>query len=110
MRSPHCISTNPRASIIESWIEGLEYRGTIYYEGWVENTERVLTAHIKVTVTCYGTRRSSRNSSSAPGHSSGTDKENAAPIKPQMEKGTKVLQICDPPRGTKHNALDINLR
>ena len=73
---------------MESWTEGLECCGT-YYEGWVENAERVLTAHKKATVTCYGTRRSSRNSSSAPGHSSGNDKENAAPTN---EKGTKVMQ------------------
>ena len=62
---------------MESWTEGLQCRGT-YYEEWVENAERVLTAHKKATVTCYGTRRSTQNSS-APGHSSEKDKGNAAP-------------------------------
>lgn len=76
---------------MESWKEDLECRGT-YYEGWVENVERVLTAHKKATVTCYGTRRSSRNSSSASGHSSGNDKENAAPTN---EKETKVIQTLN---------------
>ena len=74
-----------RASIMESWTEGLQCRGT-YYEGWwVENAERVLTAHKKATAICYGTRHSTRNSSSAPGHSSEKGKGNA------NEKETKVM-------------------
>ena len=41
------------------WKEGLCQEG-LYYEGWVEDLSSVLESHSKATVTCYGTRRSSK--------------------------------------------------
>ena len=32
------------------------------YEGWVDNLDELLSSHAKATVTCYGTRRSSKSS------------------------------------------------
>ena len=54
------------------WSTGLQSNGT-YYEGWVDNLDEVLSSHAKATVTCYGTRRSSK---SRFGNTSPIDKEN----------------------------------
>ena len=43
------------------WSKGLQSNGT-YYEGWVDNLDELLSSHAKATVTCYGTRRSSKSS------------------------------------------------
>ena len=43
------------------WSKGLQSNGT-YYEGWVDNLDELLSSHAKATVTCYGTRRSSKPS------------------------------------------------
>ncbi len=53
------------------WTDGLFQNGT-YYEGWVENANDRLSSHSKATVTCYGTRRSSK----ASGNTALKDKEN----------------------------------
>ena len=54
------------------WSTGLQSNGT-YYEGWVDNLDEVLSSHAKATMTCYGTRRSSK---SRFGNTSPIDKEN----------------------------------
>ena len=43
------------------WSKGLQSNGT-YYEGWVSNLDELLSSHARATVTCYGTRRSSKSS------------------------------------------------
>ena len=40
------------------WGKGLQWSGT-YYEGWVDDLDKLLSSHAKATVTSYGTRRSS---------------------------------------------------
>ena len=60
----------PRHSIMD-WSKGLQSNGT-YYEGWVDNLDELLSSHAKATVTCYGTRRSSKSS----GNTASVDKEN----------------------------------
>ena len=44
-----------------SWATGLCRSGT-YYEGWVSDIDEVLRVHSQETVTCFGTRRSSKAS------------------------------------------------
>ena len=43
------------------WTTGLIQHG-LYWEGWVTDIDSVLGNHSKATVTCYGTRRSSKAS------------------------------------------------
>ncbi len=45
------------------WTESLTQYGN-YYEGWVDDLDNCLASHAKATVTCYGTRRSNKTSSS----------------------------------------------
>ena len=51
------------------WNHELQQRG-VYWEGWVEDIDRVLSDHGRATVTTFGTRRSKKLSGSA-------DKENS---------------------------------
>ena len=46
--------------------EGLCQEG-LYYEDWVEDLSSVLESHSKATVTCYGTRRSSKTPAACSG-------------------------------------------
>ena len=46
-----------------SWSNSLHKSG-LYYEGWVEDLDSILSQHGKETVTCYGTRRSRKTASS----------------------------------------------
>ena len=56
------------------WSKGLQSNGT-YYEGWVSDVDELLSSHAKATVTCYGTRRSSKSKS---GNTPSVDKENTS--------------------------------
>ena len=44
---------------MDMWTSGLKKNGR-YYEGCVEDAEKVISDHNKATVTCFGTRRSSK--------------------------------------------------
>ena len=65
------------------WTKGLKRQG-MYYEGWVTCADSVLALHIRETVTCYGTRRSSKIIGST---ATVEDKENTS------AKGNKVRII-----------------
>lgn len=46
---------------MDNWTSGLTHNGR-YYERCVEDAEKVINEHKRATVTCYGTRRSSKTS------------------------------------------------
>ena len=60
---------------MEEWTKGLQQR-ELYYEGWVTDADSVLTLHSRATVTCYGTRRSSKMTAST---AAAENKENTSP-------------------------------
>ena len=49
----------------------MDWSNGTYYEGWVDDLDNRLSSHAKATVTCYGTRRSSKASGNVV-----SDKEN----------------------------------
>ena len=57
---------------MENWKKELQQRG-VYYDGWVEDVESLLSIHGRDTITSYGTHRSSKASVCS---SSFVDKEN----------------------------------
>lgn len=60
---------------MDDWRKKLKQNG-VYYEGWVDDAEQVLSIHKQATVTSYGTRRSS-TTQAAPDK----DTENCCPNK-----------------------------
>lgn len=63
---------------MDEWTKNLKKSG-LYYEGWVDDAEQVLDMHKRVTVTSYGTRRSSTNSGTPSTAASHKDPENCSP-------------------------------
>ena len=69
---------------VKDWSKGLQCNGT-YYEGWVDNLDDLLSSHARATVTCYGTRRSSKTSGNAvpaDKENISTDQQNTVKIEP----------------------------
>lgn len=74
------------------WKRGLQQCGVyMYYNGWVEDVESLLSIHGRDTVTCYGTRRSSKASGCS---SSPVDKENKESSMKKVNKQKYRLTNC----------------
>ena len=63
---------------MDDWRKNLKQNG-VYYEGWVDDAEQVLSIHKKATVTSYGTRRSSTTQVSSSTAAPDKDTENCHP-------------------------------